>query len=169
MALPVLAEALTDANADVSGEASAAVDHFLRTRGPRREQLLALLQRASGVAAVRALLDKITRAEEESERSFRVRDADSAMLGSATAAASTAPGPSAPAPRSSLPPVAAVKQPLTDAVWFSVTAPAQVEPGTICLLDVWAHGPSDHHAVIARARDGSPRCAVASIPGCSGL
>jgi serine/threonine protein kinase len=50
-------------------------------------------------------------------------------------------------------PTVTVKRPLTDAVWFKVTAPAQLEPGTSCLLDVWAHGPRQDQLVLERARD----------------
>ena len=45
------------------------------------------------------------------------------------------------------------RQPITDRVHFSVTAPGVVRAGTPFLLDVWAHLDSERRVVLARARE----------------
>lgn len=141
--LPLLMTALSDNDAVIRMEAFSAIRDVIRHRifGYAREEMFNIFYEAAFSDAERSTLDEIAK---ELRPTVGI---DAGMLGPLKI----------DAPRETRPdewtPTATVAQLVTDAVWFSVTAPAQLEPGSVCLLDVWAYGPRQNRLVLALARE----------------
>ena len=141
--LPLLTTTLSDNDTTVRTEAFSAIRDVLSPIfGDKREAMLKTFYEVALSDAERDTLDEIVKLVSRPvalgiDNQLLKREAKAALEETT---------------REEWTPTATVRQPLNDAVWFSVTAPAQLEPGTMCLLDVWAHGPRQEWLVLERAR-----------------
>jgi HEAT repeat protein len=136
----VLVDAMADRESGVSAAACQAAERLL-SYAPEREQTRRDMMAHSSTPSVRMKLDDIV-------RRLQVEEERRASLGKARASRYVSPDepvqPPAAQPRPS--------EPISEAVWFAVTAPPAVEPSTSLIVDVWAHGKGDHREVRSRAR-----------------